>query len=419
MKVALPRGWRWARLDSAAKRGTGHTPSRLKPSYWGGDIRWVSLGDTIRLDRVWIDDSAAYITDEGLNNSSAVVHPSGTVVLLRGSSVGKSAIMRREMTVSQDYVTWTCGPELHNVFLYQWLQWMKPTFNRISNGSTIKTIGLPFFERLEIPLPPMGEQRAIGDMLLSWDDGARSLELLRVAADERKRGLMQQLLMGKARFGEFKGARWRTLRIGEVLEPKNRYEEWDDERLYRLAGVRRNGGGLFFRDELPGARIKVKVCKKIKAGDFLISRRQMTYGGMALVPADFEDYDVNDEYEVLVVRDGAEFEMKFFSYLAETPELKYAAYVASNGFFAERLRLNLDLDEFLGHRIAVPASVAELRKVVSVLDAATREIEMLQRQLELLKEQKRGLMQKLLTGEMRVKIGKQKAERSERVRDEK
>ncbi len=194
------------------------------------------------------------------------------------------------------------------------------------------------------------------------------------------------------------------MRIGELLEPINRYEKWDDGRHYKLAGVRRNGGGLFFRDELLGTEIKVKLCKKIKNGDFLISRRQMTYGGMAVVPPEFDGFDVNDEYEVLVVKDRAKFDIRFFSYLSETPELKYAACVSSNGFIAERARLNLDLTEFLSQPISVPPSILELRKILSVLDVATYEITVLKEKIEALKKQKRGLMQKLLTGEIRVKL---------------
>jgi type I restriction enzyme S subunit len=253
-------------------------------------------------------------------------------------------------------------------------------------------------------VPPFSEQAKIVEILECWDRAYVCSEKLLSFKVEQKRGLMQKVLFGKSRFSAFKNDRWRMVRIGNVLEPQNRYEQWDDSRLYRLAGVRRNGNGLFFRDELPGTKIKVKLCKKICAGDFLISRRQMTYGGMAIVPPEFDGFDVNDEYEVLVVRKDAEFDMRFFGYLSETAELKYAAYVASNGFFAERLRLNLDLDQFLSHRIALPASPTEMQKIVGLLDAATGEIELLQKQLDALKEQKRGLMQKMLPGEVREKL---------------
>ena len=332
----------------------------------------------------------------------------GDVLFARRGEIGRFAL------ITQGEEGWICGtgclrfrpneevvPKLLCLALQQpdAIKWLQQN----AVGQTMLNLNTDIVGALPLRIPPLGDHKKIADVVSAWDQAETCLRSLLLGKSERKRGLMQQLLTGRTRFKEFKGQPWRMVRIGDLLEPINRYVEWDNDRVYRLAGVRRNGGGLFFRDELPGTEIKVKVCKKIRAGDFLISRRQMTYGGMALVPAWFDGFDVNDEYEVLAVKGGAKFEMRFFSYLAETPALKHAAYVASNGFFAERLRLNLDLEEFLSHRISVPPSLGELREVVSVLDAATQEIELLEKQLSALKEQKRGLMQKLLTGEVRVK----------------
>ena len=157
----LPDGWRQVLLDSVARRGSGHTPSKDHPEYWNGGIKWVSLADSSRLDRGLLSETDKQISAAGLANSSAVVHPAGTVVLSRDAGVGKSAVLAESMAVSQHFIAWDCtgSSELHNWYLYFWLQSEQPEFERIAVGSTIKTIGLPYFKRLTLPLPPIEEQQ--------------------------------------------------------------------------------------------------------------------------------------------------------------------------------------------------------------------------------------------------------------------
>jgi len=184
-------------LDEVAKRVTGHTPNRKKPEYWDGGIKWVSLQDSAALDRVYIHETAAEISEEGIRNSSAVKHPKG--VLSRDAGVGKSAITTDEMAVSQHFIGWICNSELDNYYLYYWLQYMKPFFEEIAIGNTIKTIGMPFFKSLKIPVPPIETQIQIASILLSTDKqfffAEEELERLNIL----KRGLMQDLLTGRVR----------------------------------------------------------------------------------------------------------------------------------------------------------------------------------------------------------------------------
>ncbi|HBV12651.1 MAG TPA: hypothetical protein DEB60_05965 [Brevundimonas sp.] len=166
---ALPSGWHTPLLDMMAKRGSGHTPSKQFSSYWNGDVKWISLQDTKRLDRVYVTDTAATITPEGLANSSAVLHPANTVVVSRDATVGRSAIMMSDMAVSQHFISYTCGPALSPLYLYYWLQRMKSVFERIGAGSTIKTIGLPFFKGLKIAIPDRAEQDWTAELLWQAD----------------------------------------------------------------------------------------------------------------------------------------------------------------------------------------------------------------------------------------------------------
>mgnify|MGYP000025779796 CR=1 FL=1 len=195
----IPREWSSPLLDEVAIRGSGHTPSRSNPAFWDGGVSWVSLSDSKSLDNVWIEKTEKTISELGVANSSAVIHPAGTVVLSRDAGIGKSGITKSEMAVSQHFMAWRCGKDLDNLFLYYWLQWMKPRFEAIALGSTIQTIGLRYFERLRIPTPSFSEQKAISSILLGINERIWKEKATRAKALSEKSGLMDDLLTGRVR----------------------------------------------------------------------------------------------------------------------------------------------------------------------------------------------------------------------------
>ena len=186
--------WRKCKLEEMAKRGSGHTPNKKYPSYYNGGIKWVSLADSDKLDNGYIFKTKHEISEAGLKNSSAVLHSSGTVILSRDAGVGKSGVLYSPMAVSQHFIAWSCKKaKLSNWFLYYFLQKMKPTFESIAVGNTIKTIGLSYFKVMSIVVPAVEEQQKIADCLLSLDAliaaHTEKLESLK----SLKKGLIQQL----------------------------------------------------------------------------------------------------------------------------------------------------------------------------------------------------------------------------------
>jgi type I restriction enzyme S subunit len=186
--------WEEQKLEDLAKRGSGHTPNKAKQEYYNGGIKWVSLADSKRLDNGFISETAIVISEQGIKNSSAVLHPTGSVILSRDAGVGKSAVMSESMAVSQHFIVWTCDKHrLLNWFLYYILQIKKPEFESVASGSTIKTIGLPFFKELRIIVPPVPEQKRIATCLNSLDALITAETQKLEALKTHKKGLMQQL----------------------------------------------------------------------------------------------------------------------------------------------------------------------------------------------------------------------------------
>jgi type I restriction enzyme S subunit len=173
-----------------ARLGTGHTPSRQHPEYWENcTIPWLTLADVWQLrdgTKQVVTETAEKISELGLANSAAVLHPAGTVALSRTASVGFSCILGRNMATSQDFATWACGPKLLPKFLLWALRGTIDEIRATTMGSTHKTIYMPDIEQIDVPLPPVEVQKAIADFL--------DAETARIDALIKKKRRMIELL---------------------------------------------------------------------------------------------------------------------------------------------------------------------------------------------------------------------------------
>jgi type I restriction enzyme S subunit len=380
-------------LDSVADRGSGHTPDREKPEYWDGGIKWVSLTDSDKLDRRWIYQTNSEISSLGIRYSSAVLHPPNTVILSRDAGVGKSAVLADEMAVSQHFIAWRCGPNLVPFYLYYWLQSHKPFFERMAVGSTIQTIGLGVFKKLAGSFPPLPEQRKIADILSTWDEALETLDALIAAKDRQKQALMQQLLTGKTRVKGAKGKRIKA-KLGELFDERVERNRIDLPLLSITADR-----GVVSRDELSkrdtSSEDKSKYLR-IAPGDIGYNTMRMWQGVSALSAL---EGIVSPAYTICCPtnRIDGEFAAHFFKY-THTIHL-FHRY--SQGLVDDTL--NLKFHHFSIIEVEIPESLAEQQQIADILDAADQELNLLRTQRQTLDQQKRGLMQRLLTGKIRVK----------------
>lgn len=195
----IPVEWEVELIDDVAHRKSGHTPNKKINEYWNGEIPWISLKDLPRLDKRYVKETTDYTSLEGIKNSSAVILPPGTIIVSRDATVGKIGITTKEMATSQHFINYICSERVNNIFLYYYFLYKKKMFTRIAAGSTIKTIGLDFFKKLKIIVPPIEEQRKIADILFAVDDQIEIYKNEKEKQIELKKALMQQLLTGKIR----------------------------------------------------------------------------------------------------------------------------------------------------------------------------------------------------------------------------
>ena len=381
---AIPDGWNYGLLDKFAMRCSGHTPSKTHPEYWNGGIKWISLTDSYRLDKGYIYATDKEISLEGIENSSAELHPAETVVLSRDAGIGKSGVMAEPMAVSQHFIAWKCdnSKKLNSWFLYNWLQLNKAEFERQAVGSTIKTIGLPYFKKLKIAVPPYPEQKKIAQILSTWDKAITTTEQLLANSQQQKKALMQQLLTDKKRLLNKNGVRfsgeWRFLTFDEAFKVANKKSAQVKSSDYLATG------SVPVVDQ--GKELIVGYCDNAER---YTNVPVIIFGDhtRCLKWVDFEFCPGADGTQVL---DSKEFLDKKFGYYllchTDIPNLGYSRHMR----------------ELKEKDFKVPVDMIEQQKIAAVLSTADQEITALQQKLDALKQEKKALMQQLLTGKRRV-----------------
>lgn len=401
----LPEGWKVVLLDQAAKRGSGHTPSKDFPEYWNGGVKWISLADCSRLDKGLITETDKEISAEGVQNSSAVIHPSGTVVLSRDAGVGKSGVLAEDMAVSQHFIAWDCSAstELHNWYLYHWLQQQKPEFERVAVGSTIKTIGLPYFKKLKITLPPVAEQHRIAKILSTWDRAIATVERLLANSQRRTCDLMASLLSGRRRFPGMPD-KWRYVDFDSVFERVTRKNTTHNTNVLTISAEH---GLISQRDYF-----NKSVASANLAGYTLLHRYDFAYNKSysagypmgAIKPLlAYEAGVVSSLYLCCKLREDVDANFDFFRHYFEAGLLNQEIEgIAQEGARNHGL-LNVSVTEFFKLQLHIPSGL-EQRRIAEVINVAKAVEARLEAQLQCLRQEKAALMSQLLTGKRRVKL---------------
>ena len=160
----LPSGWRWVRLGEIGSFEAGGTPSKAVDDYWGGDIPFVTGADITEL-LVTRDSARAFLTEAGVGSGKTVICRPNTILLVTRTGVGRAGIATELMCASQDITAFLCGSELEPEYVCRYLISIAAFLVGNSRGATIQGLTREFVINLDIPLPPLDEQRRIAGVL--------------------------------------------------------------------------------------------------------------------------------------------------------------------------------------------------------------------------------------------------------------
>ncbi len=272
---------------------------------------------------------------------------------------------------------------------------------------------------LRIALPPLPEQRRIAEILSTWDAAIGLVEQRIAAAEQRKKGLVQRLLTGRVRFAEFVQSRelrktkigtypkeWRIRRLSDVAEIQVSYvdkKSKPSEQPVRLCNYMDVFNNDYIYDQMDfmeasATESEIQKCT-LKKQDVIITKDSETREEIAESCVVVEDLtNVVCGYHLTILRSKKNVISGFFlKDVLSSPSVHHQFVKLANG--TTRFGLTISAT----HKALIPVpSVAEQEKIAAVLQTCDREIELLTRKRDALQRQQKGLMQRLLTGRVRV-----------------
>jgi len=306
---------------------------------------------------------------------------------------------------------------------------------KLGQGHSVVHIYTNNIKDILIPLPPLPEQKKIAAILSAWDRAIEKTEELIKAKEKLKKGLMQKLLTGRVRFSEFvknppnppllkgglekevksqeapftkgggaergglKNKDWYKISLKKCLKQVSRPIEKPMKPYYAL-GIRSHGKGTFIRHVEEYKNVMMDTLYQVKENDLIINITFAWEGAIALVKKSDEIGLVSHRFPTYEFNKSIIIP-EFFKQIIITKRFVHMLGLISPGG-AGRNRV-LDKKDLLRLEIEIPL-LEEQTRIASVLSTSDREIELLKKKLEDLKKQKKGLMQKLLTGEIRVRV---------------
>ena len=155
----IPDGWMWVRLGNCGSWGSGATPSRTNPEYYGGTIPWLKTGD---LNDGIIKEIPEYITELALRKTSVRLNPPGSVLMaMYGATIGKLGILARPATTNQACCACIPYSGIYNKYLFFFLLTSRKSFIKMGEGGAQPNISKEKIVNYPMPLPPLAEQKRI------------------------------------------------------------------------------------------------------------------------------------------------------------------------------------------------------------------------------------------------------------------
>ncbi len=268
-------------------------------------------------------------------------------------------------------------------------------FHGITTGLAVKHLHLGDLRKLKVFLPPLEHQREIAERLSTWDTATQKTEQLIAAKERSSRALMQRV---------FGPSAYPYLRLSEFTRRVTRKNIDGNGHPLTISGAE----GLVSQSRYFGKRIAAKQTERytlLKRGEFAYNKSYSTgYPLGAIKRLDSHDEGiVSTLYLCFALEESKAPLGDYFAYFCEAGGFNHQIYqVAQEGARNHGL-LNVTAEDFFSMRMPVPPREVQER-VVRALGAAMQELALLRDQLAALREQKRGLMQKLLTGQWRLPV---------------
>ncbi|WP_122869454.1 restriction endonuclease subunit S [Campylobacter showae] len=394
----LPSGWRVVRLGEIGKIVNGLTYS---PENVSNNGLLVLRSSNINDNFIVLNNDDVYV--KGISKFNKTLENDILICVRNGSKnlIGKNAL------ITEKYKDLAFGAFMaifrsnYNLFLIHIFK-TNTFFKQVKNdlGATINSINNSNLLNFKIPLPPLDEQEKIAEILSTWDEAINLTINLIESKKQFKKAIMQNLLTAKIRFPEFQDE-WREVTIGELFEFKKGQglskEMLDTNGKFECVLY----GELYTTyDEIienVKSRTNFQGSIKSKFDDILIPSSTTTGSIDIAIASVILKNDVLLGGDINILRKKRNnIYGEFVAYCITNIKNKELSSYAQGTTI-----IHLYAKDFKGMKIKLP-NLNEQQKIAEVLTACDDEINLLNLKLENLKKQKQGLMQKLLSGKVRI-----------------
>ncbi len=401
-------GWKQQTLGDMFIPLSNNTLSRADLNYDNGQIKNIHYGDILVKYAAVLDyknDKIPFITDGKISDFKSQLLQNGDVIFADTAEdevVGKAIEInvpadtfivsglhtmayRPKAKLSSFYLGHYLNSNAYHHQLLPLMQGVKVL--SISRTNLAKTI-------VRYPLSEQ-EQTQIGNFFQNLDQSIALHEKKLAQTQNLKKAMLEKMFpkagskQPEIRLKGFSGE-WQLDAIGNVLQEVFRPINLDNETKYRLVTVKRRNGGIAERAVLKGKDILVKSQFEVKAGDYVISKRQVVHGATGLVPHELDGSIVSNEY--LVGQSTDKLNIEFFALLSTLPEMYKKFFLSSYGVDIEKLFF--DVNDWKKREILLP-SLAEQIQISVFFKQLDETLALQQQQLQTLKNLKQAFLEKM------------------------
>ncbi len=397
----IPVDWGWARTEEICQRisvGIVIAPSQYYTADKEGTLAFRSAN--VREGKI-NDSNWIRLNREGHRKNSKSELKQGDVLVVRTGAPGTACVVTKEFEGSNCIDLVIARPDQGRINSDYLCLFFNSDFGRRQafskqGGLAQKHLNVGAVAQLIVPLPPLPEQRRIADILSTWDRAIETLESLIAAKELRKQALMEQLLSGRKRLPGC-ARKWSKVKLSELLTPITRATTKPSS-PFLAAGIRCHGRGVFLKPDFKPADIMLDELYEIRTNDLVVNITFAWEGAIAIVPEGANGALVSHRFPTYLFKQDLTCS-EFFRHVIQTHGFVFECGLASPG--GAGCNRVLSKKNFL--KIAIPCpDLREQQAIATILDTTDRELALHRQHLESLRTQKRGLMQKLLTGEVRV-----------------
>ncbi len=392
--------WKKRELGDIATFFSGGTPSKSNPEYWGNDIPWITVRD---MKAMYYSKSTLSLTEMGA--STLRIMPAGTIyILVRGMGLFKDLPVLycdRPATFNQDVKAIIPKDGTNPEFLAYSLVANKSQILRLVDraGHGTGRLDTDLLKSVPFVIPPSSVQSDVVRILQTWDDAIENLEALCQAKLRRRDGVAQKLLASTQLIRKRKAKGWKITTFDEVFtERQDRNCGLASESVVTVGKYAIRKQSEHFTRSVASSDLSNYWL--ISPGDFVYDPMSAYYGALGQYTDD-TDGVVSPAYRVIRLNEGVL--PTFMVYLLRSRRIKFLLETRSSQGNREGKRRLLQRDEFANIDFLIPP-LEEQCRIATILSAFENDLANTMTLVEEVKRQKRGLMQKLLTGVWQVTL---------------